>query len=87
MKVETKHGTFDVPDITFAKRRELHKLEIQSITNEAEIDRVAFFDILDFITNYAFSNPEKELGKFDDNVIDEILMSIYNAYKEVNQKK
>ena len=30
---------------------------------------------------------EKELGKLDDNAIDEVLMAIYNRYKEPNVKK
>tara|TARA_R100001015_G_C4606588_1_gene161652 strand:+ start:1049 stop:1312 length:264 start_codon:yes stop_codon:yes gene_type:complete len=87
MKVKTKHGTFDVPDITFKARRELHKLEVKAITNEGSIDTAKFFDVLDWITNYAFTDPESALGKFDDNIIDEILMNIYNSYKDVNQKK
>jgi hypothetical protein len=87
MKVKTDHGAFDVPDITFKARRELHKLEVKAITKEGDIDTAKFFDVLDWITNYAFTNPEESLGKFDDNVIDEILMTIYNAYKDVNQKK
>jgi len=87
MKIKTDHGTFDVPDITFKARRELHQLEVKAITKKGEIDTAKFFDVLDWILNYSFTNPEKSLGKFDDNIIDEVLMTIYNAYKDVNQKK
>ena len=87
MKVKTDHGTFDVPSITFKARRELHQLEVKAITKKGQIDTAKFFDVLDWILNYAFTDPEKSLGKFNDNIIDEILMTIYNAYKEVNQKK
>ena len=87
MKVKTEHGTFDVPEITFKSRRELHQLEVKAITKKGEIDTAKFFDVLDWILNYAFTDPEQSLGKFDDNIIDEILMTIYNSYKDVNQKK
>ena len=87
MKIKTDHGTFDVPSITFKARRELHQLEVKAITKKGQIDTAKFFDVLDWILNYAFTDPEKSLGKFNDNIIDEILMTIYNAYKEVNQKK
>ena len=87
MKVKTDNGTFDVPDITFKARRQLHHLEVKAITKDGEIDTAKFFDVLDWILNYAFTDPEKSLGKLDDNDIDTVLMSIYNAYKDVNQKK
>ena len=87
MKVKTDHGTFEVRDITFKARRELHKLEVRAITQDGVVDTPKFFDVLDWILNYAFPNPEKELGTLDDNEIDAILMSIYNAYKEPNPKK
>tara|TARA_R100001015_G_C4615890_1_gene171929 strand:+ start:1081 stop:1347 length:267 start_codon:yes stop_codon:yes gene_type:complete len=87
MKVKTDHGTFDVPNITFKARRDLHQLEVKAISKKGQIDTAKFFDVLDWILNYAFTDPEKSLGKFNDNIIDEILMTIYNAYKEINQKK
>ena len=87
MKIKTDHGTFDVPEITFKARRELHQLEVKAITKKGEIDTAKFFDVLDWILNYSFTDPEKSLGKFDDNIIDEVLMIIYNAYKDVSKKK
>ena len=38
MKVKTDTGTFDVPEITFKARRQLHQLEVKAITKEGEID-------------------------------------------------
>ncbi len=87
MKVKTDHGTFDVPDISFKSRRELHKLEVGAITDKGVIDTAQFLNVLDWILNYSFTDPEKQLGKLDDNAIDEVLMAIYNAYKEPNKKK
>ncbi len=87
MKVKTDHGTFEVRDITFKARRELHKLEVKAITKEGEINTEKFFDVLDWVLNFGFSDPEKDLGKLDDNAIDSVLMSVYNAYKDPNPKK
>lgn len=87
MKVKTEHGTFDVPNITFKDRRSLHHLEVKAIQPDGSLDTGAFFHVLDWILNFAFDDPEKSLGKFNDNDIDSILMSVYNAYKEPDQKK
>lgn len=87
MKVKTDYGTFDVPDISFKSRRELHKLEVGAITDKGVVDTAQFLNVLDWILNYSFTDPEKQLGKLDDNAIDEVLMAIYNAYKEPNKKK
>jgi len=87
MKVKTEHGTFDVPSISFKSRRDLHKLEVGAITDKGVIDTAQFLNVLDWILNYSFTDPEKQLGKLDDNAIDEVLMAIYNAYKEPNKKK
>tara|TARA_Y100000310_G_C20225836_1_gene597874 strand:+ start:198 stop:461 length:264 start_codon:yes stop_codon:yes gene_type:complete len=87
MTVKTDHGTFDVTDITFKARRDLHKLEVRSVGLDGAIDTAKFFDVLDWVLNYAFTDPEAQLGKFDDNVIDTILMNVYNEYKEPSKKK
>jgi len=87
MKVKTEHGTFDVPDISFKSRRELHKLEVGAVTVKGSINTSNFLSVLDWILNYSFTNPEKDLGALDDNEIDEVLMAIYNAYKQPNKKK
>jgi hypothetical protein len=76
MKVKTDHGTYEVRDITFKARRELHKLEVKAITKDGEINTEKFFDVLDWVLNFGFSDPEKDLGKLDDNAIDSVLMSI-----------
>ena len=87
MKVKTEHGTFDVPNISFKSRRDLHKLEVNAITDKGAVKTSDFLNVLDWILNYSFTDPEKDLGKLDDNSIDEVLMAIYNAYKEPNKKK
>ena len=87
MKVKTDNGTFDVPEITFAKRRELHYLEVKAIDKSNKLNTAKFFDVLDWILNYCFTDPEKHLGHLDDNSIDEVLMAIYNQYKEPDKKK
>jgi len=87
MKVKTDHGTFDVTDITFKARRDLHKLEVRAVGTDGAIDTPRFFDVLDWVLNYGFSDPEGQLGKLDDNAIDEVLMQAYNEYKEPSKKK
>lgn len=87
MTVKTKHGTFNVTDITFKARRELHVLEVSAVNTSGAMDNTRFFRVLDWILDYSFSDAEKHLGSLDDNQIDEVLMSIYNQYKEPNKKK
>ena len=65
MKIKTDHGTFDVPEITFKARRELHQLEVKAITKEGDIDTAKFFDVLDWITNYSFTDG-KDIVLFND---------------------
>ena len=61
MKVKTDHGTFEVRDITFKARRDLHKLEVKPVTKEGEINTEKFFDVLDWVLNFSFTDPEKIL--------------------------
>jgi hypothetical protein len=86
MKIKTPHGQFTVRDLTFKDRRDLHKLEVKSFKG-TEIDIEKYYDVLEWCMNFAFEDPEKELGKFDDNQIDEILSTIYSEYKGLNKKK
>ena len=44
-------------------------------------------DMMDWIMDFAFDDPEKKLGKLSDNEVDEVLIAIYNSYKEPNKKK
>ena len=87
MTVKTDHGSFEVRELTFRDRRELHRLEVDSVDSENELKMDRFFAILDWVMNFAFKKPEEILGKFDDSTIDEILIAVYNAYKEPSKKK
>ena len=89
MTVKTTHGSFDVRDITFADRRKMHRLEIESIEG-GEVSMSKYFDLIEWVMIYAWDredNVEKALKKFDDNQIDEIVTAVYQAYKDVDQKK
>ena len=87
MTVKTDHGSFEVRELTFRDRRELHRLEVDSVDSENELKMDRFFAILDWVMNFAFKKPVEILGKFDDSTIDEILIAVYNAYKEPSKKK
>ena len=86
MTIKTDHGKFEVKPLTFKDRRTLHKIEVSSIKN-GEIDFSTFYDALEWVMNFAFENPEDELKGLDDNQIDEVLLAIYNKYKEPSKKK
>tara|TARA_R100001163_G_C5057140_1_gene193643 strand:+ start:390 stop:650 length:261 start_codon:yes stop_codon:yes gene_type:complete len=86
MLVKTDHGDFEVKDLTFRDRRYLHGLEVNSTAN-GEFDMSKFYNVLNWIMEFAFEKPEEKLGKFEDNQIDEILLAIYNQYKEPSKKK
>ena len=89
MTVKTPHGSFDVRDITFADRRKMHRFEIESIEG-GEVSMSKYFDLIEWVMIYAWDgedNVEKALKKFDNNQIDEIVTAVYQAYKDVDQKK
>ena len=86
MIVKTDHGEFDVKDLTFRDRRTLHSLEIQSAT-DGEFDISKFYNVLNWVMEFAFDDPEKALDKLGDNEIDEVLLAVYNQYKEPSKKK
>ena len=54
---------------------------------DGDIDLSSFFDVLSWVMDYAFDDAEKELNHLDDNQIDEVLLAIYNNYKEPSKKK
>jgi len=87
MTVKTPHGKFECRDLTFKDRRDLHKLEIQAVSNEGEVNTAQFYSVLEWVMEFAFKDPEAQLAKLDDNQIDEVLMAVYNAYKEPDKKK
>ena len=86
MTVKTPHGSFKVRELTFKDRRELHKLEVKTFRGE-EIDIEKYYDVLEWVMTFAFKDPEKTLGKLDDNAIDEVLSTVYQEYKGINKKK
>lgn len=86
MTVKTNHGEFEVKPLTFRDRRVLHSIEIKSV-KDGDIDLSSFFDVLSWVMDYAFDDAEKELNHLDDNQIDEVLLAIYNNYKEPSKKK
>ena len=87
MKVSTAHGDFNVNAISFKDRRKLHRLELNAINPDEAINQSGFMDMMDWVMDFAFKDPEKSLGKLNDNEVDEVLIAIYNSYKEVNKKK
>ncbi len=86
LKVNTNHGDFEVKELTFKDRRELHSLEIQSAT-DGEVDLSKFYNVLNWVMDFAFDNAEEVLGELGDNEIDEVLLAVYNRYKEPSKKK
>lgn len=86
MTVKTPHGDFKVRELSFKDRRELHRLEVKTFKGE-ELDIEKYYDVLEWVMDFAFEDPEKSLGKLDDNAIDEILSAIYSEYKGMNKKK
>ena len=86
MTIKTPHGSFEVRELTFKDRRELHRLEVKTFKSE-EIDIEKYYDVLEWVMVFAFKNPEKALGKLDDNAIDEVLSIVYQEYKGINKKK
>lgn len=86
MVVKTNHGDFEVNDISFADRRKLHRLEIRAINQDGEMIMEKYYDVLEWVMDFAWSNPEETLEKLDDNQCDEVLASVYSAYKEPSKK-
>jgi|TARA_R110001583_G_scaffold45091_1_gene142416 hypothetical protein len=86
MTVKTDHGEFEVNPLTFKDRRVLHGMEVKSI-KDGDVDLSTFYHVLNWIMDFAFDDPEKSLGNLEDNQIDEVLLAIYNKYKEPSKKK
>ena len=64
----------------------MHGIEIASVKN-GEVDFKTFYQVLDWVMDFSFDNPEEALNGLDDNQIDEVLLAIYNAYKKPSKKK
>lgn len=88
MKLKTDHGDFEIRELTFADRRKIHRMEVAAIDlKSGEMNNDKFYDMLEYIMNFAFTNPEELFAEMDDNVIDEILIAAYNKYKSGVSKK
>ena len=88
MTLKTDHGSFEVRDLTFADRRKLHRMEIAAVDLvTGDMNSSKFYDLLEWIMEFAFDKPEEQFAKLDDNQIDEILIAAYNEYKSGVSKK
>ncbi|HCV04694.1 MAG TPA: hypothetical protein DG048_18815 [Pseudoalteromonas sp.] len=87
MTIKTEHGQFEVHDITFAERRELHRQEIRAAKGGEDIDPESFYGLLEHVRLLAFSDSEKQFKNLNDNQIDAVLVDVYNAYREGVSKK
>jgi hypothetical protein len=84
--IKTKHGEFEIRPITFAERRELHRLEMEAFWDQS-IDKNAYFNMLNWVMVHAFDDPEQALKNLDDGQIDEVLNEVYMHYKGLSKKK
>lgn len=87
MTITTDHGSFEIRDITFAQRRDLHRVEIRVAQGSDEINPESFYELLEFVREMAFGDEEKVFEKLDDNQIDAVLLAAYNKYREGVSKK
>jgi len=88
MKLKTDHGEFEIRDLTFADRRKLHRIEVAAVDlKSGEMNSDKFYDMLEWIMDFAFDKPEELFAKMDDTQIDEILIAAYNQYKAGVSKK
>tara|TARA_R100000655_G_scaffold91808_1_gene132673 strand:- start:11 stop:283 length:273 start_codon:yes stop_codon:yes gene_type:complete len=88
MKLKTDHGEFEIRDLTFADRRKLHRIEVAAVDlKSGEMNSNKFYDMLEWIMDFAFDKPEELFAKMDDTQIDEILIAAYNQYKAGVSKK
>jgi hypothetical protein len=84
--IKTPHGEFNIRPITFGERRELHRLEMKVFWDD-EIERDAYFELLNWCMDKAFQDPEETLKKLNDAQIDEVLNDVYLEYKGLSKKK
>tara|TARA_R110002020_G_scaffold336149_1_gene551277 strand:+ start:2359 stop:2631 length:273 start_codon:yes stop_codon:yes gene_type:complete len=88
MTLKTDHGSFEIRDLTFADRRKLHRLELDAINLKSnEMDSGKFYDMLEWVMDFAFTKPNELFADLDDNQIDEVLIAAYNEYKAGVSKK
>lgn len=88
MTLKTDHGSFEIRDLTFADRRKLHRMEVSAIDlKTGDMDSSKFYDMLEWVMDFAFEKPEELFANMDDNKIDEVILAAYNNYKAGVSKK
>lgn len=87
MTVKTEHGKFECRDLTFKDRRTLHRLEVQAIDSDGTFQQSKYYDVIEWVMEFAFDDAESVLGHLSDVEIDSVLTSIYSAYKIPPKKK
>ena len=55
MKIKTSHGEFNIREMKFPDRRKLHRMEIQTVATDGDVNQEKFFDILDNLIISLFS--------------------------------
>ena len=43
MTIKTKHGDFECRDLTFKRRRELHRLEVQAVDSDGNFQQDKYY--------------------------------------------
>jgi len=87
MTVKTEHGTYECRDLTFKARRDLHRLEVLTVNIDGEVDVNKYYDVIEWVMQYALDDPEEKLGHLDDMAIDSVISEIYRKYKIPAKKK
>ena len=88
MTLKTDHGSFEIRDLTFADRRKLHRMEVSAIDlKTGDMDSSKFYDMLEWVMDFAFEKPEELFANMDDNKIDEVILAAYNNNKAGVSKK
>jgi|TARA_R110002020_G_scaffold355375_1_gene568077 hypothetical protein len=88
MTLKTDHGSFEIRDLTFSERRKLHRMEVSAVDlKSGEMNSDKFYDMLEWVMDFAFKKPAELFADMDDNQIDEILIAAYNKYKAGISKK
>tara|TARA_R110002020_G_scaffold204521_3_gene408611 strand:+ start:2766 stop:3050 length:285 start_codon:yes stop_codon:yes gene_type:complete len=90
LKIETKHGNYDVAEITYKQQRELHRAELRAVnvdTGKLDVDR--WMDLLDLVAQMAFGSEEeieKQLNGLKQEEIDFVLSEIQSVYQAPSKK-
>ena len=91
MEIEVLGKKWNINNIMYKDRRELHKIHSQSyakavINKTNEIDWNYYYDAIDFALSVAFSEPEKSLEGLSDSDIDKLGQEIIKNYLNIEKK-